>query len=410
MLFPHSKHSWRPQFEKLVAAMQARPIWQSMTETVENSPWHREANVAVHTTMVTDWAISYANVYFLNDQDAKRVVLAAFFHDFGKPAAEQEKTNEETGEVYRTYYGHEKLSARWFEDLYVDEYDGLFKDWVTPEDAHAITFLIEHHLPYKITDKQKKIAYAEALTNMFEQRCAFYAMLRADTWGRISDGQDEKKAALGTWIDEFEQFAVEYVDRGGYWTGAKTEHEPTVVFLVGPSGAGKSTASQYYQLTGYRHYSWDDLRIECYMKWHREYNTALANSSVEEKFFLAVPTDNKQLYRDAFKYCSENEQAFTKFYTDRFRELLDAKVNVVVDNTNLTRKRRAHLLQMAKQKKYRTVAVYKQTSLNLLLARSHSRVDKQVPTEVIVGQFNSVEVPFVGEFDEVVIDKGNFVS
>jgi hypothetical protein len=85
-----------------------------MEGTVEDSPWHREKNVAVHTDMVVSQYISTAPQVW-----SKRDLLGALacaFHDFGKPAAEEVKFSEERGK-YRRYVGHEVVSARVWESF-----------------------------------------------------------------------------------------------------------------------------------------------------------------------------------------------------------------------------------------------------------------------------------------------------
>ena len=40
------------KFEMVEKALKSSDLWTVMVNTVEDSPWHREANVAVHTEMV----------------------------------------------------------------------------------------------------------------------------------------------------------------------------------------------------------------------------------------------------------------------------------------------------------------------------------------------------------------------
>ena len=70
-----------------------------MRETVEDSPWHREANVWVHTEMVLA-AMDKIIVEEKPELTHKEILLckiAALFHDFGKPQCEKTLESEERG-------------------------------------------------------------------------------------------------------------------------------------------------------------------------------------------------------------------------------------------------------------------------------------------------------------------------
>lgn len=402
MFYLHLKYDWIHRFDKMVQKMKSLPIWQQMIDTVEDSPWHREANVAVHTEMVVDQAVQFAQHYDLSSKSTVRLLLATFFHDFGKPEAEEICTKED-GTIYRRYSGHEQISARLFEQIFVTYYNELFDGWVTPEDAHCVTFLIEHHLPYKVSDKQKRIAYCWAMQEMFaDGPKVLYAMLQADTWGRISDDQDAKKQAVLDWIKDFDDlYNAEVKD---FYHGYNVQKYVGLVFLVGPSGAGKSTVAKRLVDQGFKYYSWDDLRIEFYKDYVDSVNAERAMDP-DEVEFMELPTDEKELYHRAFEHWSkkENQAEFNTLQQKRFQDLIKNGECVVVDNTNLTRKRRRAMLEMARQQKYRTKAIYFQTSLDMLFRRANSRLDKRLPLEVVQHQFNSVQVPFVGEFYEVAV-------
>lgn len=397
MFYLHLNYDWITRFDALVAKMKTLPIWQQMINTVEDSPWHREANVAVHTEMVVDQAVRFSSAHNLSSANTKLLFLATFFHDFGKPEAEEIATRED-GTIYRKYSGHETISARLFEQIFVSNYKELFDGWVTPEEAHAVTFLIEHHLPYKVTDKRKRIQYGWAMQSMFGGPETLYAMLCSDTWGRISDDQDAKKQAVLDWCQEFQVMYQEEVAPcvRGYVTG-----QPTLVLLVGPSGSGKSTVAKELIEKGFEYYSWDDLRVQFYKEYVAKYNETVANSDMDD--LVELPTDEKELYRRAFNHWNLDEKRaeFSQLQSQRFQALVNAGKSIVVDNTNLTRKRRRGMLEMARQKKYHTKAVFFQMSLDILFQRAKTRRDKQLPLEVVQHQFNAVQVPFVGEFFEV---------
>ena len=70
------------------------PLYVAMENTVEDSPWHRERNVGVHTDMVVSEYIAR------NQSDWDIAILcgafACAFHDVGKPDAMEEVFKEDS--------------------------------------------------------------------------------------------------------------------------------------------------------------------------------------------------------------------------------------------------------------------------------------------------------------------------
>ena len=83
------------------------PLYIAMAETIENSQWHREASVAIHTDMVVTHYLQNCT----DDTFDIRAALVCVFHDVGKPSAEETLVKED-GTTYRRYAGHELASAR----------------------------------------------------------------------------------------------------------------------------------------------------------------------------------------------------------------------------------------------------------------------------------------------------------
>jgi hypothetical protein len=183
-------------------------LYQTMTETVEGSPHHREANVGIHTDMVVAQYISTAN----EDWDNKVLLgaLACAFHDVGKPAACKKngiKFKPERGN-YLSFGGHEILSARMWEDFAVREWERLMEFGLDVKDIYHVGWMIEHHLPWGVKKPEKRNAIAQTIyeADLVE---VFIGLLIADTWGRISDDGPEKKEKVKQWIVEFLQLMNE---------------------------------------------------------------------------------------------------------------------------------------------------------------------------------------------------------
>jgi hypothetical protein len=192
-------------FERFFAQFQLFQYWKDMENTHEDSPWHREASVAVHTDMLINW---YFDHYYNERDDKQRMLtlVGCLFHDVGKPRAQIIKFSEERGE-YRAYHGHELISARMWTDFamgnrdFVEGYTGF-----TLTDIANVALMIEYHVPFALKDKTKRRNLKTAfLTRMGKGgHQAWLDMLNCDQHGRISDDQEKKLADVALWMSEWE--------------------------------------------------------------------------------------------------------------------------------------------------------------------------------------------------------------
>lgn len=185
---------------------QETTLWKDMEKTVENSPWHREANVSVHTKMLLRW-------YFENlaskrsDTQRMLTLVSCLFHDVGKPPAEVLKFSEERGE-YRAYHGHEQLSARLWVDFAMSNWEMVSNTLrFTLDDVSNVAFMVEHHVPFSMVKPHKKQALKTSLLwRMGEDgHQAWLDFLLSDQHGRNSDDQAAKLARVEVWMSEWEK-------------------------------------------------------------------------------------------------------------------------------------------------------------------------------------------------------------
>ena len=347
----------------------ADELFRDMLNTTEASPYHREVNVGVHTDMVVTQYMSRWDD--LVDYHTENPILGAFacaFHDVGKPDAFTRKYSTKRGH-YNSFAGHEKLSARLWEDWAVRHWNELTERFgLTPQDFHSISWLIEYHMPWENKNKDT-LKYMRTTAGKIDMD-VYTAVLRSDTWGRISNDHPEKKQKVSDWIDTFEQLDIaEQVEGKG----------PKIVMPIAPSGAGKSTLAHLYKDCEY--YSWDALRHEWY---DGNYTQAFRASMRDPKF------DGKA----------------RKIFIDH----LKAGRDVFVDNTNLTLKRRRSLLQEARQRGYYKIAILLPVDIDTLYERRVQREDKTIPIDSIDKQYRSLSVPSYGEFDEIKVVMSNVKS
>lgn len=355
----------------------ADKLYINMSKVSENSPWHRERNIAVHTDMVFQNYLTLIGT----DSDHYAILggLAVIFHDTGKPIACNNngiKFKPERGN-YLSFGGHEQISARIWEDYAARNWTMLVGTFnLAVYDIYAIGWMIEYHLPWgvKKTDKINQIARSAIRTVTPK---IYTSVLLADTLGRISDDGVEKRANVRAWIDNFHTTIVPPLLSG---VSVRDEDQPILIMPIGASGSGKSTLRENLLLDNPELviYSWDDLRLEFY------------SSNYDEAYKLATEDNN-----------------FGKKVNARFMEMVKTGKDIYVDNINVSKKRRAFFVREARRKGYFVRAVIFPIELDVLRARQETRTDKTVPDFVVKSQYRAIQVPQFGEFDDVEVMGSN---
>lgn len=349
-----------------------------MKTTVEDSGWHREASVWVHTEMVV------AEFLTIWDQSGRshddwlmyRAGIAALFHDFGKPEAEEPRINKE-GVAYRRYAGHESVSATEFRMLATGSgWMELFgsEPELEADDLFVIAFMIQHHLPYSYLHPLRLAVTQTAWQFNEHDLFPFFALLRADARGRISDDHFTKLANVEAWINETTSLFVEPMVRV---PGA----DKYAIVLIGPSGAGKSSHLSKLP-AGTEIYSMDALRLEHY-----------GDDSI---------TDPVAHYTAAWQ-AANADSAFRQITTARIHVVAKSSADyVVADNTNLSKKARREFIAAAKQAGRVVIGVcFITVSLGELVERGQRRGDRGVPLGTITNMFRSMYLPGFDEVDVV---------
>lgn len=351
-------------------------LYEKMSNTVENSPWHRERNIGVHTDMVVAQYLSRSGddqcPWMLEDLTG---AFAAAFHDVGKPAAMVEKHRADRG-TYFAFHGHEKTSARLWEDWAVRNWRRLVRFGMFPQDIYAIGWMIENHLPWDIK-KKDKVEQLVLTAQAVAFASTFTDLLMSDTCGRISDDAEEKIAKSNKWVDEF------LAQTKGPHLSHRDNDQPALIMPIAPSGAGKSTfvREKAKMINNYRpfvHYSWDNLRHEWYGD---DYALAYLRSTEDKDFRKKVNAE--------------------------FTTIIKAKDDVLVDNINSSKKSRRSFLAEAKRHGYYTIAVLLPVDLDTIIDRQTTRDDKSVPASAVRRQYMSMQYPSSGEFDKIRVMDSN---
>lgn len=367
-------------------------FWKAMQDTVENSPWHREANVAVHTEM----SLVAAEPWMEGKDDRHKLLtsLAILFHDTGKPPMEVVKESAERG-VYRSYANHEQRSARIFEGYMVDHWAEM-EGWIEPRDVYTVTWIIEHHLPYGLKDPKKVAKLADTLMSLPDVSDAdiFFNALLGDAHGRTSDNWEQNTKGVLDWVAAMYEAMDDAVVRAALDEDSLDDRTGAMWLLVGPPGIGKSTIRAELERhcidtqLRYEVFSLDDMRLR-YATTHFEAEMEALGSA-------------RAKYRFAFAKCNEVETEFRQYTDKELHRIVKTNEVVIVDNTNTSAKQRRKYLTLADQHKMDKVAIYFPSSLALLHERNNERADKKLPVEAIEALFYSISIPSIGgEVDEI---------
>lgn len=361
-------------------------IWAVMSATVEDSPWHREANVAVHTEMAIEFFMkNFGNKY--SEREQVIAMTALLFHDSGKPSAEETITRED-GHVYRRYAGHEQDSAITFQEFYVTSQK--LRNMFTVKEARLIKFMIEHHLPFGLKNERKLKDLVTAMAHTFKEANAsfklFFDMVKSDASGRISDNHEEKLQAVDEWFFSFEARFLNLHP-------PKHVYNRNMYLMVGPSGSGKSTLAKKMAGPDDQIISLDDFRIQYFLK---------------EVQPVREDGDSAKIYLHAWNYVLEHESQFNKFAEEQIKEMLNKAVgtnsNVFIDATNVSKKRRAQWIERANKFHFNVKAFEFWNTMDVLVARQFTRNDKTVPRSSVRQQQYSTQSVYLGaEADEVTV-------
>src|SRR5271154_5606538 len=195
------KMTAREAFSEFFSDFRTTKLWAAMENTHEDSPWHRESSVAVHTQMLLD----YYNEHFYEERTEPQRLLSmvgCWRQEGGKPMAEIKKFSEERGE-YRAYHGHELLSARIWTDYAMSkrQYGGKVLGF-TLMDIANVALMVEHHVPFALKDKRKRKNLKDAFMHRMGEdgHQAYCDLLLSDQHGRISDDQAKKLAEVDAWM------------------------------------------------------------------------------------------------------------------------------------------------------------------------------------------------------------------
>lgn len=359
----------------------ATDLYNAMANTTENSRWHREESVAVHTDMVVSEYLKNTQ-YQWGKYDLMGAIVCAI-HDIGKPGA-KEVLERDDGTKYNRFTGHEQLSGMLWID-YILSTDTSIQVYISDSDIYNIAVMAQYHLPYGI--KNTRVQYLKSHLEKFGLTNVFIKCLVSDCNGRIADNPQDTVDRMSTWVESV--FGVGSIKAaleatqvptgtGKFEIGNNTNTD--VVLMVGCAGIGKSTYIKNH-LSGMQVHSLDTIRIEKYRQ-------------------DGDPTDPIKLYELVFNRANECKD-FSRHAINDFNEK-HRSGNIVVDNTNLTPKSRIKYRSWA-TKSASIGAIVFLSSFDFGYDRVKNRKDKHIPyKEVSRMYYKNYVLPIYGECDIII--------
>lgn len=186
------------RFDLFYTEFRKTELWKSMLTVRENTPEHREENVAHHTRLVIDWYLTNL-AHNRSDSQVMLTSVVCLFHDVGKPLA---KSIAATGAAERAAPEILSLIA-WFN--YSGANAGIIRDHLrlSSQDLSRVSFIIANHGLSNLECER-----AAALPTYMDAAAtqAWLDAIRSNQHGRYSDAHsqqlDHLYTALAQWQAE----------------------------------------------------------------------------------------------------------------------------------------------------------------------------------------------------------------
>ncbi len=339
------------------------PCLQKLAGCEQNQGYHAEGNVWIHTQLVCEALVSFADWQGMNATDRSILFVAALFHDLAKP--ESTKVDED-GKITAT--GHGALGARMVRQI--------LQDLQTPFSIReAIVAIVEYgSLPLWFWDKDRPLKSIIKASQLV--RCDWLALMaEADVRGRICADRGRLLDA----IELFREFCQEHncLARSYHFASA---HSRFIYFH-------KEDADPTYQ-------AYDDTRLEVILM------CGLPGTGKDywiEHNCPNLPMVSLDRLRETMGVLPTDEQgAIVQAGKDLAKKYLQTETSFVWNATNIVKPIRSGLIRLFASYHARIRIVYLEVPIERVLKQNQNR-SRQVPTAVIHRFRDRLEIPNLTE-------------
>ena len=357
------------------------PEFNNLEYTQQPKDWHSEGNAYIHTKMVVDEMykilLDRCSEDEIGGENYMIMLAAALFHDIGKPSCT--KFSEEKGDF--TSRNHQYAGERIVRRVFYDE------DWILRE---KLCWLVRKHMaPYYILGGNDPAREIKALSWGPVTNDMLFSLNLCDSWGSISEkeSRDDSVERLLKLCNMAE--SLNCLDRScemsrsekfGYCTNLSDETKEcldnenpnfTLYIMVGLPGSGKDT----------------------WIKENISETTMLCRDNIRTE--IGIEGEKPQ-------GTEEQENEVTRILNERLVECCKNKQDCVINNTNVSKKRRKEILDIILPYNPRVVIVYVEAPT---LTDNFERRRNQVGKKVIKRMFHNFEFPEFFEYDTLLVSQ-----
>ena len=367
------------------------PHFKEMENTQQNPRWHMEGTCKEHTRLVVENALKFMEIESSwSLRRKRRFILAALFHDVGKP-----KTTflgEKDGNWHS--YGHENVGSKIVREMLWD-WDIYDREYI----AHMVKWHMEP-LFYQNAKNPEEIVNKITKDVPFED---IYMLKMCDLEGALQDPscstKERDKEILKEfrevgrklnnipWISMLQFFPLRPQPDINNWVGCsgdvpcyKSYESSEVHIMIGLPGSGKNRYVDFlkekYPEKEFVILSRDDIRVE------------LGYCTEDEKI---VGTEKQ-------------EKKVTEIFNQRLLEAVDAKKPVIINNVNQSKKRRKAFKTFLGNRKIRWYYWYIEAPT---LQDNFDRRKGQISESVFYNMIQNFDFPEPEEYTNFTVVKQN---
>lgn len=389
------KYEATPDFAQCQSYLSATiTLLNELQATEQDSQWHAEGNVAIHTDMVLSalYRLLANQASHIKDNQRQAIILAALLHDIAKPLCTKSRLINEQVRIVSPH--HEQVGR----DNLIYPLMELSLEYETVE--LILQLVGYHHIPKLLVIKNE--SFGQYLKLALNADCELlYWLEYADMQGRICADKTEQLMLL----DEFKMFCQEYQLWGN-------SHQEIFQNICQPLEKKPITYQQRYL----EHYAVDELISEkILLAQEAQGRTHQHAQSYSEVYILCGPSGSGKsswikehidqgwlnISLDAIRktynghrQSQKNRGQVMQIAKDSFKQALAKKQNVVWDATNLRRDFRSQIINTAKRYHALTTLVVFHLKKETILKRNASRAHhKQVANSVIEKQLSQFQWP-----------------